>query len=126
MSRFFIVMAALFGLTGVAAGALAAHGSGVGAIDARAAELLRTGSSYALWHALAILAYLALWGRSNAPLALFTFGTLLFSFSLYGLAFGAPPTVGYATPVGGVLLLGGWIGVAIVAFADRYDGLKGF
>lgn len=124
MSRFFIVMAALFGLTGVAAGALATHAAG--GADGRAADLLRTGSSYALWHALAMLAYLALWGRSNVPPALFTCGTLLFSFSLYGLAFGAPPTLAYATPVGGVLLLGGWLGVAIVALADRYDGLKGF
>ena len=125
MSRFFIVMAALFALSGVAAGALGAHGAGVLG-DPRAGELLRTGSTYAIWHALAILAYLALWGRSNVPLALFTFGTLLFSFSLYGLAFGAPPTLGYATPIGGVLLMGGWLGVAVVALADRYDGLKGF
>ena len=65
-------------------------------------------------------------GPDNLPPALFTFGTLLFSFSLYGLAFGAPSTVGYATPIGGVLLMGGWLGVAIVALADRYDGLKGF
>jgi uncharacterized membrane protein YgdD (TMEM256/DUF423 family) len=59
VSRFFIVMAALFGLSGVAAGALGAHGAGVLG-DPWAGELLRTGSTYAIWHALAILAYLAL------------------------------------------------------------------
>jgi uncharacterized membrane protein YgdD (TMEM256/DUF423 family) len=123
LSRFFIVMAALFGLSGVAAGALAAHMLGAAGADGRAAELMRTGSSYALWHALAMLAYLALWGRSRVPLALFTFGTLLFSFSLYALALGAPPTAAYATPVGGVLLLGGWLAVAVLALMDRYDGL---
>ena len=56
---FYVVVAAIFGLSGVARGAFAAHAlEAVG--DPRAVELMRTGSSYALWHALAMLAYLAL------------------------------------------------------------------
>ncbi len=85
---------------------------------------MRTGAEYALWHGLAMLAYLGLWGRSRAPLVLFTFGVLLFSFSLFALALGAPPTVAYATPVGGLSLLAGWLGVALVAVRDGFSGLQ--
>lgn len=121
--RFFVVVAALFGLTGVGAGAFAAHALEILG-DARAVELVRTGSSYAIWHALAMLAYLGLWGRSAIPLVLFAFGTALFSFSLYALALGAPRTVAYATPAGGLLLLAGWLGVAVVAVRDGFTGIS--
>ncbi len=121
--RFFVVVAALFGFTSVAAGAFAALALQA-AGDARAVELVRTGAEYALWHGLAMLAYLGLWGRSRAPLVLFTFGVLLFSFSLFALALGAPPTVAYATPVGGLSLLAGWLGVALVAVRDGFSGLQ--
>jgi uncharacterized membrane protein YgdD (TMEM256/DUF423 family) len=120
--RFYIVVAALFGLTGVAAGALAAHGPP--GVDPRALALVGTGASYSLWHAVAMLAYLGLWGRSKVPLALFAFGVALFSFSLYALAFGAPPTVAYATPLGGVALMLGWLAIAIEAMRDGFHGIN--
>jgi uncharacterized membrane protein YgdD (TMEM256/DUF423 family) len=121
--RLYVVLAALFGFTGVAAGAFAAHALEA-AGDPRAVELMRVGSSYALWHALAMIGYLALWGRSRTPLVLFSFGIFLFSFSLYALAFGAPSSIAYATPIGGILLLGGWVGVALVAIRDGFSGLN--
>ena len=121
--RIFVVIAAFFGLTGVAAGAFAAHSLQAG--DPRVLELVRTGSSYSLWHAVAMLAYMGLWGRSKVALVLFAFGVLLFSFGLYALAFGAPPTVAYAVPVGGAVLLLGWLAVGVEAMRDGFGGLNG-
>lgn len=120
--RFYVVVAALFGLTGVAAGALGAHG--LPGADARALQLVQTGASYSLWHAVAMLAYLGLWGRSRAALGLFAFGVPLFSFSLYALAFGAPRTIAYATPVGGAALILGWLAIIVEAVRGGLDGLN--
>lgn len=111
---FFVAVAALLGLAGVAAGAFGAHALRA-APDPRAAELVRLGADYALWHALAMLAYLGLRLPSRVPLVLFAVGVALFSSSLFALALGAPRTVAYATPVGGTALLLGWGAVAVTA-----------
>lgn len=44
----------------------------------------------------------------SAPRALLA-GIVLFCGSLYALSLGAPPWVGIVTPLGGVLLIGGWL-----------------
>jgi uncharacterized membrane protein YgdD (TMEM256/DUF423 family) len=44
----------------------------------------------------------------SAPRAPFG-GIVLFCGSLYALSLGAPPWVGVVTPLGGVLLIGGWL-----------------
>lgn len=44
----------------------------------------------------------------SAPRALIS-GIVLFCGSLYALSLGAPPWVGVVTPLGGVLLIGGWL-----------------
>jgi uncharacterized membrane protein YgdD (TMEM256/DUF423 family) len=102
-------LAALSGFLAVAFGAFAAHG----ARDARAAELLHTGSLYQLTHALAVFGWLAVrkvggTASLTAP-ALFLAGTVLFSGSLYALAFGAPRALGMVTPFGGLCFLAGWL-----------------
>ena len=107
-------LAAASGFLGVAAGAFAAHGM----TDPRAQELLRTGATYELAHALAALlaAVLAGLGAARARWAagLFLAGSVLFSGSLYALAFGAPRLTGVVTPVGGLCFLAGW---ALLAWA---------
>ena len=102
-------LAALSGFLAVGFGAFAAHG----AKDARAAELLHTGALYQMTHALAVLGWLALRKAGGklglwAP-GLFLAGTVLFSGSLYALAFGAPRLVGAITPFGGLAFLAGWL-----------------
>jgi uncharacterized membrane protein YgdD (TMEM256/DUF423 family) len=99
------LLAALSGGLAVAMGAFAAHA----ATDPHAQELLRTGALYALTHAVAALAIEA---RSRAAAALFAAGGVVFSLSLYGLAFGAPRLLGAVTPIGGVLMLAGWAAAA--------------
>jgi len=102
-------LAALSGFLAVALGAFAAHG----AKDARAAELLHTGALNQMIHALAVFGWLAVrkaGGKTGlATPALFLAGALLFSGSLYALAFGAPRIVGLVTPFGGLCFLAGWL-----------------
>lgn len=103
--RGFAALAALFGLMAVAMGAFAAHAM---AGDPKVQGWLETGSRYQMWHALAMLAYMALGRTSPWPLWLFTIGIVLFSLSLYALALGAPLAVAMVTPVGGTALIAGW------------------
>ena len=105
-------LAAVSGFLAVGFGAFAAHG----AKDARAAELLHTGALYQMTHALAVFGWLALRKAGGklglwAP-SLFLGGTVLFSGSLYALAFGAPRLVGVITPFGGLAFLVGWLVLA--------------
>ena len=107
----------------VALGAFGAHGlegylSGGAVLEAaRIPEALAwwsTGVRYQLAHGLALLA-LGAAGAAGARLTVvFAIGVVLFSGSLYGLALGGPGTVlGPLTPVGGVLLILGWLALAL-------------
>jgi len=114
--RLWLTLAALAGFLCVAAGAFAAHGMD----DPRAQELLRTGALYGFVHVLATYAAASLVARgaARARLAppLFLACVLLFSGSLFTLAFGAPRLVGAVTPVGGLAFLAGWLVLAWAAW----------
>jgi uncharacterized membrane protein YgdD (TMEM256/DUF423 family) len=108
--RLWVRLAAASGLISVATGAFATHGM---AAHPAAQELLRTGAQYEGLHALAALAAVALArgtgrGSALAAPALFLGGSVLFSGSLYALAFGAPRLVGAITPLGGLSFMAGW------------------
>ena len=99
--------AALNGLLAVAAGAAASHIFGD---DAHAVRLMSIGAQYAMYHALALLALAALAARTEGPARglavaawLFLAGTVLFSGSLYLLAFTGLGAFASVTPVGGEL-----------------------
>jgi uncharacterized membrane protein YgdD (TMEM256/DUF423 family) len=84
-------------------------------LGADALQLWNTAVQYHFWHALALLA-VALAGAGpwfKAAGWLFVVGVLLFSGSLYALAFGAP--LGIVTPLGGLALILGWIAFAVAA-----------
>ena len=114
--RTWMTLAAVGGFVAVAMGAFAAHGMR----DPRAQDLLRTGASYGFMHAMATLACATFMqvGARRARLApaFFLGGSVLFSGSLYALAFGAPRWVGAITPIGGLLFLAGWL---VLAWAAR-------
>lgn len=99
------ICAALSGALAIAAGAFGAHGA-----EGRAAELLRTGGQYQLLHAVAALVALQLGARG--PAWLFIAGAALFAGSLYGLAEGGPKWLGPVTPIGGALMIAGWLWLA--------------
>lgn len=98
-------LAALSGAIAVAAGAFGAHGA-----SGQAAEWLRTGGMYQLVHAVAALVALRL--EAQGPAWLFVAGGALFAGTLYLMAVGAPRWLGAITPIGGALLIGGWMWLA--------------
>lgn len=104
-------LAAALGFLAVAGGAFAAHA----APDPKSAEWLRIGASWAAIHALAVLTCLALsarWPKVLLAPALFLPGAAVFTGSLYAMAAGAPLWLGAVTPIGGLLLLTGWVVLA--------------
>lgn len=107
-----MILIALSGALAVGAGAFAAHGA-----SAEAAEWLRTGAFYQLVHAVAALAVLERLG-AKGPAITFVAGGAIFALTLYAMAFGAPRWLGAITPIGGTLLIAGWLWLAWV-------GLKG-
>ncbi len=99
------ILVALSGAIAVAAGAFGAHG-----VHGQPAEWLRTGGQYQLVHAVAALVALRLDARG--PGWLFVAGGAVFAFTLYAMALGAPRWFGAITPVGGALMIGGWLWLA--------------
>jgi uncharacterized membrane protein YgdD (TMEM256/DUF423 family) len=117
------VLGGLMGATGVALAAVAAHVSG----DAT----LKTAADFLLFHAAALLATLALGrGRRGPTLAgslvagsLLGLGAVLFSGDLAIRSLTGLRLVPMAAPTGGMLLIAGWLAVAITApLARRRDG----
>lgn len=115
--RVTVAAAALFGASGVGAGAFGAHALRSLLAPERLA-VFETASRYHLLHALALLA--AAWvvqqwpGRwSRAAAWLFGVGIVLFSGSLYLLAGTGERAFGAITPFGGLLLILGWLSMAI-------------
>lgn len=101
------LLAALSAAIAVGASAFGAHG----ASSPQAAEWLRTGGLYQLIHAVAVL---AVWQRAPADGALWMLlgGSLLFAATLYAMALGAPRWFGAITPIGGALMIAGWLWLA--------------
>ena len=117
MNRY-LVIAGLFGVTGVAAGAFGAHALQASVSPERIA-IWETAAQYHLIHAAVILA-LALHSRADEsrwrlPMIGFTAGVVLFSFSLYALVLTDITQLAMITPVGGLLLILSWLMVAIKA-----------
>ena len=99
------ILAALSGALAVAAGAFGAHGA-----HGQAAEWLRTGGQYQLIHAVAALVAMRL--EARGPAWLFVAGGALFAGTLYLMALGAPRWLGAITPIGGAMLIAGWLWAA--------------
>jgi uncharacterized membrane protein YgdD (TMEM256/DUF423 family) len=101
------------GALAVVTGAFGAHAL-KDTLTPEALELWHTAVLYHALHAIALVLYglLDREGKANFPGRSFTGGIALFSGSLYALALGAPKWTGLVTPVGGVLLILGWIAFA--------------
>lgn len=123
MIRPFLMLAAFFGLTGVALGAFAAHGLKQ-RLGADYLAVFQTGVQYQLIHALALIgvALLALHAPSRLLTAagvLFAVGVMLFSGSLYLLTLTGISKLGIITPIGGTAFLAGWIFLMLAAWNLR-------
>ncbi|QNE33071.1 DUF423 domain-containing protein [Sphingomonas sp. NBWT7] len=100
-----VILAALSGALAVGAGAFGAHGA-----NGQAREWLQTGGQYQLIHAIAALVALRL--EARGPAWLFVAGGAIFAVTLYLMAVGAPRWLGAVTPIGGTLLIAGWLWLA--------------
>lgn len=120
MFRVLLLLAALFGFTGVGLGAFAAHGL-KSQLSAEYLAVFQTGVHYQMLHALALLALAALWQRLGGRLltaagVCFCVGILLFSGSLYALTLSGISALGMITPVGGLTFLAGWFCLGLAAW----------
>jgi uncharacterized membrane protein YgdD (TMEM256/DUF423 family) len=117
VDRAFLVVACVFGFLGVAFGAFGTHALRARLTADRLGQF-EIGVRYQLWHTLALFAVFFL--RAVAPDTaaasvagiLFIAGVVVFSGSLYALALTGARRWGAVTPIGGVLLLAGWVALA--------------
>ncbi|AWF83191.1 DUF423 domain-containing protein [Microbulbifer sp. A4B17] len=121
MAKLYLLLCALFGASGVALGAFGAHGLR-GKVAENLLEAYKTGVQYQMIHVLALFGVVLLmqnWGnRLSLTLsgALFTLGIIFFSGSLYALALGGPRWLGPITPLGGLMMIAGWVVLFFAAF----------
>lgn len=102
----------LFGGLAVVAGAFGTHGLR-GRLAPELLSVFETAARYQMYHALALLAVAILLERRPSPFLAgagwcLGLGTVVFSGSLYLLAFTGATWWGAVTPLGGVLLIIGW------------------
>eukprot|EP00761_Pharyngomonas_kirbyi_P011912 gb/GECH01011938.1/.p1 GENE.gb/GECH01011938.1/~~gb/GECH01011938.1/.p1 ORF type:complete len:121 (+),score=21.56 gb/GECH01011938.1/:1-363(+) len=93
----------------VTTGAFGAHGLRNRVQDPRKIETWETGSRYHLIHALAL--FLVPFARRNHNMAgaLMLGGQVLFSGSLYGIVLTDQKKLGMVAPIGGSMLIAGWM-----------------
>lgn len=118
-----LLVAGAAGFLGIALGAFGAHAL-KGVLEANhGRDLWNTAVLYHLVHAPALL-----WAATAEPFPVSSFkgavlcwgsGILLFSGSLYALALTKIPWIGAITPIGGLLLMGGWLLVGMRAFRSE-------
>jgi len=99
------VISGLMGATAVALGAFGAHGLKQTLQQIPdAAGWWNTATQYLLIHAIAVGAI-----KSTRSTYLWFSGSLVFSSTLYAMALGGPKWWGAVTPIGGTLLIVGWV-----------------
>ena len=123
-ARRFLIIGALLLAAATILGAWAAHGL-ESLIDAGSLAIFRTGVEYHFYHALGLLGIGLLIDRCGAGSGLVIAGWLLiagivlFSGSLYVLAFGVARFLGPVTPLGGVCFIIGWLVLAAAIWRQR-------
>ncbi|VAW16355.1 FIG00018398: hypothetical regulator [hydrothermal vent metagenome] len=117
MNRTILLTGTLFGLLAVVFGAFGAHGL-KDLIDADAIQTFETGVRYQMYHALflLVLGSMTQLPESSKKLVYYFIvaGIFMFSFSIYLLATNSLTgfdfkTIGFITPLGGLLLILGWV-----------------
>ena len=120
-SRIWVALAGLAGASAVAAAASATHGL-ADRLDPVSLAALRSGVQMHGWHALALFG-VGLWAPHGGRLAhaagvAFAAGLVLFCAAVYAFALGGPAITALA-PVGGTLLILGWLLLGASALRAR-------
>ena len=108
-NRAILIAAALLGSSAVMLGAFGAHALRP-TLGPQQLGWWQTATQYQLAHAIALLV-IAVLPLRRATLAgwCMALGTIIFSGTLYLMALGLPHWLGAITPIGGVLLIAGWL-----------------
>ncbi len=117
------LVAGLVGFLGIALGAFGAHALKDVLQLHHSRMIWNTAVLYHLIHA-PVLLWLA--GRKTVsvlPMILFTCGILFFSGSLYALALSDISWLGMITPLGGLLLMAGWLWIALMLYRTEEPAL---
>ncbi len=121
------IFTGLSGFLAVALGAFGAHGLR-GSVDSALLDVWHTAVQYQMFHVFPLLAIVFAAAGETLPLMkwaarLFLLGTVVFSGSLYVLVLSGIRALGMVTPVGGVLLLAGWLvfSFALVQWVARRE-----
>jgi len=109
---FFAISSFLMAL-GIALGAFGAHGL-KSVLDERMLEVYKTGVQYHFYNTLGLFAATIIFSfketkKKYISLFIILIGMLIFSFSLYILTIFNMPMLGIITPIGGTLLIIGWL-----------------
>lgn len=116
--RVWIVLGGVMGALAVAAAAYSAHA----AIDPGRVRAVSSAVQMQGWHALALVACGLLGTAGGWPVhvagALFLVGTLLFAGAVWVPQFGGPG-LGMTAPVGGTMLMAGWVALAVAGLMTR-------
>lgn len=119
-----LIAGASLALLAVAFGAFGAHAL-EGVLDAKRQGWWQTAAQYQMWHAIALIALSTLPLRGARPAALLLgLGTIVFSSSLYAMALGGWRWLGMVTPLGGMLMLAGWLVLAVAAWRAGDEQLE--
>jgi len=123
MNKIILITASIFGMLAIILGAFASHGL-KGLISVDLLQTFETGVRYQMYHAIVLLfiGITSLFNKKTKQLLfyLIVIGVLLFSGSIYGLATNELTsfnfkTIGFVTPIGGLLLILSW-GVMLLKF----------
>jgi uncharacterized membrane protein YgdD (TMEM256/DUF423 family) len=112
--RLLLAVGGFYAFLAVALGAFGAHGLRA-RLTPEMLDVYKTGVTYHMWHALAILMVALAADRAGDPKRLvlsgwlLAIGIVLFSGSLYALALTNVRIVGAITPLGGLCFLTGWL-----------------
>lgn len=117
--KIFAILGSLLGAIAVATGAFGAHGL-QSRVDERMLEVWETAARYQMYHALALFAVAWLVSQTQATSATvagwsFFAGTLIFSGSLYIMVLSGVKWLGAITPIGGTIMIVGWIACLLAA-----------
>lgn len=129
MHKLFLVISALSGALSVALGAFGAHGLKK-ILSAESIFTFETGVRYQFYHSFALLAVAILFDKIPGKFLLwsgysFLAGIILFSGSLYALAFIQDTQavglkkLGIVTPFGGLFFIAGWLLLAAAAWKNN-------
>ncbi|WP_426060152.1 DUF423 domain-containing protein [Hymenobacter sp. B1770] len=118
-ARLLLQLTALLGGLGVAIGAFGAHALRESLVKAGRLDTFETAVRYQFYHVLALLAIGVLWAVRPELRALgltgwlWLGGIVVFSGSLYALCFTGITKLGAVAPVGGLLLMAGWVSLLL-------------